>query len=109
MPAAPQSAPVLRAKVLSRWFDSCLIQAKFGSSVIIVATGLAGEALVLGASLLPIALSNPRFEYFSNSEAGNAVCLTGDGHLLRAGGDGSRWTPEGEDPLNTGKLDLSSG
>lgn len=37
------------------------------------------------------------------------VCLTGDGHLLRAGGDGSRWTLEGEDPLNTGKLYLSGG
>lgn len=100
---------MLCAKALSRWFHSCLIQARFASSVITVARELAGEAWIWGASLLPIHPGNPRFEYFSNLEASDAVCLTGDGHLLRAGGDGSRWTLEGEDPLNTGKLDLSGG
>lgn len=46
---------------------------------------------------------------FPTQQLAMPVCLTGDGHLLRAGGDGSRWTLEGEDPLNTGKLDLPGG
>lgn len=71
MPTASQLAPVLYAKVLSCWFNSCLIQARFGSSVIIMATELAREAWTLKAALLLISFGNPRFEYFPISEAGS--------------------------------------
>lgn len=60
-PAASQSAPALPAKALSCRFESCLNQARFGAPVIIVATELAGEGWIWGASP-PISLGNPWFE-----------------------------------------------